>query len=377
LLRLSLHQLIGMDGVPAYAAIHQAGELCRRQPGPRQVGFVNGLLQAVRRQVDVPGEAGRGEQAVLDLLRAQFEPLAGDRAAWIAAWHSHPLWLVERWIRHFGPEAAEAVCAWNNRPVPLAFHVLPPVDPEVAVSQLAAVGCPVEQGPGPRTLVCRQRPERILLTEILESSPHLIVQDPTIQAATAWMAAGLAVDGESVLDMCAAPGGKSAHLAAGLAGEPRIVAMDNRPDRVALLEATVQRTVSRRIDLVLADGTRPPFGAGTFAAVLLDGPCSGTGVLRHHPDGRWRLDEGVVERRAGFLALLAAQAADLLRPGGRLMYGTCSLEPQENEQVVAALLESRADLEPAPDDQGIWQRTWLPHECRGDGFFAARLQKKD
>ena len=286
------------------------------------------------------------------------------------------MWLVQRWIHHFGPDAAEAICAWNNRPVSLAFHVLPPFDPAMAASQLASVGCPVEQGPGPRSLVCRQRPGRILLTEILESSPHLIVQDPTVQAATGWLADGLAAEGESVLDMCAAPGGKSVHLAASLTGDPRIVAMDDRPDRVALLEATVKRTTSGNVDLVLADGSRPPFARGTFAAVLLDGPCSGTGVLRHHPDGRWRLDEGVVVRKAGFLGILAAQAADLLAPGGRLMYGTCSLEPQENEQVVAALMEGRADLEPAPDEQGIWQRTWLPHEVRGDGFFAARMRRK-
>jgi 16S rRNA (cytosine967-C5)-methyltransferase len=378
LLRLSLHQLLGMDGVPAYAAVHQAGQLCRRRLGVRQVAFVNGLLQAVRRKVAADPDSRPPDAAERTArLSREFETLKRDHADWLAAWHSHPRWLVERWIENYGAEQAEAICAWNNRPVPLVFHVLAPFDPAAAASLLAAAGCPVTAGPAAGALVAAERPGRALLTEILTASPHLIVQDATVQAATAWLADGLAPRAESVLDMCAAPGGKSAHLAARLADGRRLVAMDHRPERVALLRTTRDRVSGPSFDLVLADGARPPFAAATFGSVLLDGPCSGTGVLRHHPDGRWRLTREVIDRRAAFLGVLANRAADLLVPGGRLMYGTCSLEPEENEQVVAALRDQRDDLEPAPDAQGIWQRTWLPHEAVGDGFFAARLQKKE
>jgi len=111
--------------------------------------------------------------------------------------------------------------------------------------------------------------------------------------------------------------------------------------------------------------------------VLLDGPCSGTGVLRHHPEGRWRLNSDVPARNGPTLLELADNAAVLLEPGGLLMYATCSLEPEENEEVIDRLLAERSDLEPAPSaGDGQWRRLWLPGESPGDGFFAARMRKK-
>jgi 16S rRNA (cytosine967-C5)-methyltransferase len=128
--------------------------------------------------------------------------------------------------------------------------------------------------------------------------------------------------------------------------------------------------------VLLADGRRPPLRPGSLAAVLLDGPCSGTGVLRHHPEGRWRLRASHIERSAERLGELAAAAADLPAAGGRLLYATCSLEPEENDMIVDALLAGGAGLEPEPDEQGRWQRLWLPHQCGGDGFYAARLRRR-
>ena len=193
LLRMSLHQMIGQDSIPAYAAIHQAGELCRHQPGVRKLPFVNGMLQTVRRQVLGDGEpAGTDPEARETRLRSFFEMSGGDRAAELAAWQSHPLWLVRKWIATFGWEKAEAICAWNNRPVPLVFHVLPPVDPTEAVRLLEEAGCPVSTGPWERSLVVDQRMGRDRLEEILARFPWLIVQDSTIQAATAWLVGALA-----------------------------------------------------------------------------------------------------------------------------------------------------------------------------------------
>ncbi|MEN8007711.1 MAG: transcription antitermination factor NusB [Candidatus Krumholzibacteriota bacterium] len=381
LLRLSLHQMLGLDSVPAFAAIHQAGELCRRRPGARKVPFINGLLRNVKRQVMPDRQDEKTSAAEREnRLRRIFEETITDRAARLAAWQSHPLWLVRKWIAAYGWETAEAVCSWNNRPVPLVFHVLAPMDPEKAVAILAEAGCRISDRPRERVLVSAERIGRARLDEILGQNPWLIVQDPTVQAATAWLAGRPADESAGgdfpVLDMCAAPGGKTAFLAASWPGICRIVAMDNRPGRIRLLTSTVKRIETDRVDVLLADGRRPPFGPGTFGAVLLDGPCSGTGVLRHHPEGRWKLKAGVPAHKGAVLRELAGRAADLLAPGGLLMYATCSLEPEENEDVVDHLLARRDDLEPAPDDAGRWRRTWMPGDLRGDGFFAARLRKK-
>lgn len=381
LLRMSLHQMLGLDSVPAYAAIHQAGELCRRKPGVRKMPFINGLLQNVKRELIPDREGGKSDSAERDnRLRLLFEESIKDRAARLAAWQSHPLWLVKKWIAGYGWETAEAVCSWNNRPVPLVFHVLPPMDPGQAVLVLEEAGCRIGDRPGERILVAADRIPRALLDDILARNPWLIVQDSTVQVATAWLAEQAADQSGAgdlpVLDMCAAPGGKTAFLASSWTGTGRIVAMDHRSERVRLLTSTVKRIETDRVDVLLADGRRPPFGPGTFAAVLLDGPCSGTGVLRHHPDGRWKLKAGVPALKGAALVKLAAQAADLLAPGGLLMYATCSLEPEENEQVVDTLLKQRDDLETAPGEDGSWRRSWMPGEVPGDGFFAARMRKK-
>ena len=142
------------------------------------------------------------------------------------------------------------------------------------------------------------------------------------------------------------------------------------------MASTVKRIETKRVDVLLADGGKAPFAPGTFAAVLLDGPCSGTGVLRHHPEGRWKLKARVPVLKGRALVDLAAAAVDLLAPGGMLMYGTCSLEQEENEAVIDALMKQRDDLEPAYASCGRWRRTWLPGEAQGDGFFAARMRKK-
>ena len=381
LLRMSLHQMLGQGAVPVYAAIHQAGELCRRSPGARKLPFVNGLLQSVRREVLGDDEEGRLDPAECERrLRPFFEMPGGDRAAGLAAWQSHPLWLVRKWISHYGWEKAEAICAWNNKPVPLVFHVLAPADPVKAVLLLAEADCPVTTGPRDRTLVATQRIGHALLEGILKRFPWLIVQDPTVQTATAWLAGDpadhLRAGAHPVLDMCAAPGGKTAFLASRWPGPARIVALDHHPERIRLLASTIKRIETDRVDVLLADGRQAPFGPGTFGAVFLDGPCSGTGVLRHHPEGRWRLKSDVPSLKGATLLKLAVKAAELLLPGGLLMFATCSLEPEENEEVVDRLLAGSPDLEPAPATDGHWRRLWLPNEVPGDGFFAARLRKK-
>lgn len=378
ILRLALHQMLTLDGVPAYAAIHQAGELCHLKSGRGKVGFINGMLQAIRRQV--LGENPDPETRERN-LREIFHDFESDRARWLAAWYSLPPWLVSRWVGNFGAREAEALCAWTNEPVAMHFHVLGDHQAADAVDQLHELGIEAEIADGPGTLRVTERPGRVKLREGLERLPFLIVQDATVQAATHWLAADLKTD-KPVLDMCAAPGGKAAHLRALLPESVPLVAMDNRKERMRLLSDTIERVAPGQIPMVMANGEHPPFAPDTFGGILLDGPCSGTGVLRHHPDGRWRLKARTPQLKAATLLWLARRAADMLAPGGRLMYATCSLEPEENDQVLSALLKGRQDLAPDPDADGIWRRYWLPHDAKyqgamGDGFFAARLRKND
>lgn len=378
LLHMALHQMLALDGVPVYAVVHQAGELCRSTVGKGKVGFVNGVLQSVNRQLLGGDPAGREQR-----MRALFADLAPDPVAHLAAWQSHPPWLVRRWVENFGLKPAQEICAFNNLPVRLAFHVLPPVDPVQAAGQLFEIGLKVEPGDHPRTLWAQERPSRALIASALEQENGLLVQDAAVQQATAWLVAtasrqipaGLISRG--VLDMCAAPGGKTGVLAATWPGSGPVLAMDNRPGRIKLLENTTRRLAHPRIRVLAGDGLRAPWPAGSLGAVLLDGPCSGTGVLRHHPDGRWLLDKKVPARNGRILRKLAHAALDLLAPGGVLMYATCSLEPQENERVLDKLLTERDDVLTVADHHGHWQRQWLPGESGGDGFFAACLAKKD
>ncbi len=383
LFHMTLHQLLGLDGVPAYAAIHQAGELCRTHVSNGKVGFVNGVLQSVRRRLLPENSEGRQQREVL--MKMLFDNLADDPLAQLAAWQSHPEWLVRRWSEQYGPKPTEEICAFNNQPVVMAFHVLKPADPVAVAGALEEMGLDVLPGDSPRTLLLEDRPGRARLAEVMEQHPCLIVQDPTVQKATRWLMSGASIlaggplENLPVLDMCAAPGGKSARLAAAWPGTGKVVAMDNRPGRVDLLNRTVKRTGLSRIEIVGADGLSAPFPAGHFGAVLLDGPCSGTGVLRHHPDGRWNLTNRTPGRNGRILRKLAHASMDLLAPGGLFLYATCSLEPQENELVLDKLMAERDDVETAPDEQGNWVRQWLPgdtNEEPGDGFFAVRLRKK-
>lgn len=373
LLHLSLHQLVGQDGVPAFAALHQAGELCRKLVSPGKVGFVNGVLQAVRRRV-IADDGGLNQNS----LQGLFADLQEGGPEHLAAWHSFPVWLVRRWVERFGSERTAAMLDFNNQAVPMAFHVLEPSDPAIVSKALEAWGIAHENPAGSRCLVATERPPRAAVARALELQPRLIVQDPVVQEATGWLLSGLRAPQGAVLDMCAAPGGKTARLAAAWPQAERIVAMDNRPHRVKMLQDTVGRIDEPRIDVLESDGLEAPFEPGTFDAVLLDGPCSGTGVLRHHPDGRWQLKKNTPARNGRILRKLAHAAADLVAPGGHLLYATCSLEVHENERVIAKLLRERDDLDPLPDAAGRWQRLWLPGEgaWAGDGFFAARLRRK-
>jgi 16S rRNA (cytosine967-C5)-methyltransferase len=349
-LQLALHQLLTSRGVPGYAAVHQAGELARAAGRARAVGYVNAVLQSVQRHVEAAAAADP-LAAVHDL----FVDPAGDPASYLAAWWSHPAWLVERWLERFGDADTARLLEHANTPAPITLHVLPGHDPAAARRRLADAGVAAEPVEGyPRALSLAQRLDRSELGRLLAEEPALLVQDAGAQAALDWLTragADLAGAEGPVIDLCAAPGGKAAHLRALLPAAEILVAMDLRPRRLGRLRENRERLGLLRLPLLAGDGRRPPLRDASCAAVLLDGPCSGTGVGRHHPEGRWRLRPATLERNGERLRELAGAAADLLRPGGR-------------------------ELAPDPDPDGRHERTWLPWRTGTDGFYAARLRRQ-
>lgn len=355
-LRLGCYQLLEMGSVPTYAAISQSVDLVRLAGAPRAAGLVNGVLRAVDRERSAAAPPGAAEDPVEGLVQ----------------WGSHPRWLVERWLARYGVEEAGRLVAANNERPQLYIRPLG-VEHQEAVQRLAAIGVEAEAVSfAPHSLRIVSAGE---VGDILRALPA-VVQDP---------AAALVVDfaavppGSTVLDLCAAPGGKTVGLAeaAGF-----VAAADVSRGRIGRVRQNVERVgVADRVSLVVADARQAPFRP--VEAVLLDAPCTGTGTFRRHPDGRWRIGPRELAQLVVLQRELFDAAAEQVSPGGVLVYATCSLEPEENEEQVEAFLQRRADfvretvagsVDPALlSPRG--ELVVLPQRQSVDGSFAVRLRR--
>lgn len=365
-LRTGLYQLVAMDRVPVSAAINETVKILKDRKQPRWLtGFVNGLLRRVSRELDSlpsPGQGGKD--------------FTGHSLL------SHPQWLYDRWCTRYGLERTETLCLTNNREANLCLRLVN-ISPVEYIEQLTAID--VEGVPGLFSGQAVILPKyRGSVTELPGYAEGLFqVQDEAAQ-----LAAGLLGDKLSAgryLDGCAGLGGKTIHLASMLEDDGSLLAVEPDKRRYELLGVNLQRlglagsveTFQGRLEDVAAQV------GGGFKGILLDAPCSGLGVIRRHPDIRWnRKIEDLQRYQAGQLALLEV-AAQLLEPGGALVYITCSTEPEENEQVIEKFLVEH------PDFQRSDCRAYLPENCdelvdeqgffrslpdQGlDGFFGARL----
>jgi 16S rRNA (cytosine967-C5)-methyltransferase len=275
-LRVALFQIRHLDRIPRHAAVHEAVELAKGVSA-RSAGFVNAVL---RKAADLP---------LPDTL--------GVRT-------SHPDWLVERWRGRFRPRELEAVLAADNAVLPVTARV----------NRLK-----VPDGPGVVEV------DGDPAADPRFQAGEYTVQDETSMKVAPWLEPK---PGERILDLCAAPGGKTTHLAELLGGKGGVVAVD-LPDRIGLVAAAAKRLGLPNIECVAGDGATIEFRE-RFDAVLVDAPCSNTGVLSRRPDVRWRLREADIAGAVAVQRRLLARAAALLKPGGRLLYSTCSLEPEEN-----------------------------------------------
>jgi 16S rRNA (cytosine967-C5)-methyltransferase len=315
-LQLGLFQLLFLDGVAAHAAIGEAVELAKPSPGHR---LVNAVLRRVQREgVELP---------------------ADDTPQGAALRHSHPRWLVDLWWHWLGPDETRALLAADNEPAELALRVNTLVEHDL------------DDIPG------RREGEAIVVDGPFDALAHpgYAAGAFTPQSRASQLVARTLspLPGERVLDLCAAPGGKTTHLAGLMEGRGDIVAVERHPQRARALEATCRRMRAANVTVVTADA-KAFEGAHGFDRVLLDPPCSGLGTLRSHPDLRWRVSPRDIEQLAVEQDALLAAARRALRSGGSLVYSVCTLSPRE-ERLSADEV-----------------RRTFPHRDGTDGFYIAR-----
>ena len=328
ILRLGIFQLLHLDRVPAAAVVDDAVELTRKAGKKSASGFVNALLRRVSR-----------ERRTLPLPSAP--PLD-----FLSITLSHPRWLAERWLARYGPEAAATWCRFDNEPAPLTLRVNTlRVSREGLARELRDAGVTTEPA--------RFAPHALIVTggnPLLTPLAHtgvFVVQDEASQLVGEFVDAA---PGERIFDACASPGGKTTQMAAALNGDGTIVAADVRERRVALLRRTIQESGARNVLVIQANARGVAAVKDVFDAVLVDAPCSGLGTIRRDPDIRWRRTEMDLPSMAAAQREMLSQLAAVVTPGGRLVYSTCSSEPEENDEVVADFLADHAQFRRvAPD----------------------------
>jgi 16S rRNA (cytosine967-C5)-methyltransferase len=369
-LRLGAFQLLYLDRVPVYAAIGESVELAKSAGNPFAAGMVNAILRKIAAQPK-PKESN-----------------TVTNAAELALVDSHPQWLVERWVRNFGLEYAKLICAYDQQPAPAFVRLLTPD----AEQELLEEGIDLE----PASFLTKVR--RVMQGDV-SSTEAFRKNLVRMQDEGSQLVAEIAGHGQRILDVCAAPGGKTAILAE-RNPDAAITACDVSQRRLSEMQRKLQKTFSgRRIDFAAADAAQMKWKP-EFDLILCDAPCSGTGTLARNPEIRYRLNEGELKRQHDRQAAILSSVMHGLKPGGRLLYATCSLEPEENEAVIHACLDGRGDFELVrlegeverleregillPEGATKLRETALVngclrtlpgvHEC--DGFFAALLTRQ-
>jgi len=373
LLQLGTYQLLFLSHDSHHAAIHETVELSRWLDKSRWTGFANGVLRSVQRDIsDKPADAAAADTipARRDHFLRLTSPLMpdpdSDPDGYIATAGSLPDWLVGNWSSRFDFDELLRMAVWFNTPASTWLRINPlRTDGQQLVADLAAAGVDATVADG-------QKMVRLDGTAHVPSLPgfvdgHFTVQDPSAAAAATLLAP---VPGQQVLDLCAAPGTKSTHLAELMENRGRVVAADSHPGRLELIAPAADRLGLSIIETVRVNESGEDLPRGPFDAALVDVPCSNTGVLGKRPEARWRLEPDEPERLSGLQWKLLEQAAERLGPGGRLVYSTCSIEPIENEELVAKFLEKHSEFEQ------IDVRRHVPG-CPGDGGFQVLLANRD
>ncbi len=362
-LRLGLLQLLFLDAIPAHAAVDESVELAKGA-GSRGAGLVNAVL----RRAVAEGPA----------LLAALDDATPEGAA---LRHSHPRWIAELWWEALGPEMARALLAHDNEPPESAVRANTLVLLAAALATaLADLGVATRPAP--------ELPEGLVLDGPFDAYASALWEAGALMPQSrASMLVARVLDpraGERVLDLCAAPGAKTTQLAALMGATGEIVAVERHAGRAAALGRTCLRMRAGNVRVEVADAAASRTEDERFDRVLVDPPCSALGTLQSRPDARWRGGpERVAELAAAQARILAAGAA-ALRPGGVLVYSTCTISPEENERLIDRFLADHADFaaDDLQADHALWQHPsvarhlqTLPQRDGTDGFFIARLRR--
>ena len=376
-LRLGIYQLCFLTRVPARAAVDESVELVKRYGKRSAAGLVNAVL---RRAADEQ-EKKKGQTRVLVL------PAGMAAAERLGIYWSHPTWMVERWLRQFGEEKTTALLEMNNLVPRLCCSVYDEGRAEEIAAELRKKGMRVEPGRWLRASLTVSGGNPAESQAFREGA--ISIQDEASQMVALLLDAR---KGERVLDLCAAPGGKTVVLARQVGTAGHVVAADLHGNRLAGMREQLQRVGAENVSLARLDGTEALPLVGQFERALVDAPCSGTGTLARNPEIRWRLRPEDLSDLHGRQVKLLCNALDQLKPGGRVVYSTCSLEPEENEWVVQEALAGRADVRRVSgeealrahlsdtetvkqlfDEKGFFRT--FPPEHATDGFFAVVLER--
>ena len=381
ILRLGAFQLLHLDGIPAHAAIFETVQLAtshRRKSsgGQKTAGFINAVLRSIQREG----------------TSVAYPPLDTNPIEHIAFSLSYPTWLVKRWLQTRGVSWTLAFCRASNQTARLAFRVntllthreaacqfLEMKGLPASVSKIAPDGIVLEN----RTLTNFDAAGELTLKDILNR------KDIYVQDESAMLVAHLLSPENAgfIVDLCAAPGGKTTHLAHLMRNTGKIIAVDTSAEKIALLQKNCRRVDAHNVETRVMDATTADLAfIKTADAVLIDAPCSGFGTLRRHPDIRWNKTLKQVHALSEIQYNLLKNTAPHIKPGGVLVYSTCSIEPMENEEVIQRFLadfpmyrveNARRFLPDVPSSaitpQGFVQT--FPHEHGIDGAFAARLRR--
>jgi 16S rRNA (cytosine967-C5)-methyltransferase len=359
-LRLGAYQLLHL-GTPAYAAVGETVALAKRVDHGRAAGFVNAVLRALARAPRLP----------------EAPPLATDPAGHVAAAESVPRWLAEEWVAWLGAEEALRLAAAMNGPAPLCARS--PRRDEL-LARARAAGLPAEPSArSPSGLFLRGGSVEALARAA--GGVPFQIQDEGAQLVTLFSALDLAGKDARVLDACAAPGGKSFHLAELLGPRGEVVAVEVHPRKAEALRREAEARGLSRVKVLCADAAHPVPGLepGSFDAVLVDAPCAGLGTLRRHPELKLRRRPEDLARFAALQATILQACLGYARPGAPVTYAVCSLSRPEGPALAEAFLERGLSRAPPPAGFPADALTpegdllTLPHRHGADGFFAVRL----
>ena len=365
-LRTGAYQLLYMDRVPASAACDEAVKIVKKQRHQGVAGFVNGVLRSIARKY-----------AGIDSI--EFPDILENPVEHISLKYSYPCWMIQRWLENFGLDNTLAICRYHNTPPALTVRVN---TLKTTVEAFTSLLTEKEIGWSPGQLC----PESIAVKDYSKLENDKASHSLYLTQSESSMVVSHVlepVEGERVLDACAAPGSKTTHIAQLMGDKGRILAVDIHEHRLRLVENSCARLGISSVDTLLSDA-REIGGKldDKFDCILVDAPCTGTGVLNKRADARWRKKPEDITFMSNLQKEILDSVVCLLKEGGRLVYSTCSLEPEENQQVLDYILKKHPELTGEPisqylPNQGFDKEAFAvqlaPHSHNTDGFFISRL----